>query len=200
MCVVKNALQGQRGTSLADCVERAAVFYSNAPKTVRKQIRQEIRDALSARQILAKDSALAARIGVQGGAERIFRALQEQGHSVYEHSCYLYDLGVLGKAPQSASEYIEGRFLSGRTMAAATFALMSLDPPRIKSPFGVYAKRNAFEGALVAGAGLVQNSRSGRWQKARECVNYIPGKILDEIPALYSLPEQLQKIIRLKRA
>jgi hypothetical protein len=180
--------------SLADCVERLAIVVGTASPSVQKRYRTEILDFLNHPETVRLGTGLAGKVGVNESAEILHQRLRIPSLTAGDYNSYLLALGQLGYG--KAANTIEAYFLQGKTKAAATVALLLLDPLRAEATLHDYAVDNRAEGTAVAGIALLEQYEKGGLNSVAPCTQAIPKQLLKRVPAMFALPKELASYLR----
>lgn len=184
----------QRDESLADCVERLAAVVSTASPNVQKHYRTEILDFLNHPETVRLGTGLAGKIGVNESAEILHQRLRIPSLTAGDYNSYLLALGQLGY--EKAANTIEAYFLQGKTKAAATVALLLIDPLRAEPVMHDYAASRPAEATAVAGIALLEQYNKGGLGSITLCTQAVPKDLLKRVPAMFKLPKELSSYLR----
>ena len=184
----------QRDESLADCVERLAIVVSTASPNVQKRYRNEILDFLNDSETVRLGTGLAGKVGVNESAELLHQRLRVPNLTAGDYNSYLLALGQLGY--DKAANTIEAYFLQGKTKAAATVALLLLDPLRAEPVMHGYAASRPAEATAVAGIALLEHYGKGGLNSILPCAQAVPKDVLRRVPLMFKLPKELASYVR----
>lgn len=174
--------------SLADYVARVAPTIRG-----KKQYINDVLDMMRAPSTEAEGVAFAGALPVPAAAPEIDRRLQVEQLGAGAYNRYLIALGQLNYHP--AANAIEAYFLRGRTKAAATVALLLIDPERAKAPFEEYRQRNSARGARLAAVGLSEYFSRHGTDRLEERMDAIPVPLLKKSLRLIK-PEELRTLVQ----
>lgn len=183
-----------RDESLADCVERLAIVVSTASPGVQKRYRNEILDFLNDPETVRLGTGLAGKVGVNESAEILHQRLRIPSLTAGDYNSYLLALGQLGY--DKAANTIEAYFLQGKTKAAATVALLLLDPIRAEPIMHDYSASRPAEATAVAGIALLEQYNKGGLGSVVRCTQAVPKTLLKRVPAMFKLPKELSSYLR----
>ena len=176
------------GESLADYIERLAVVVHNATPSVQSRYHTEILEWMKQPEVEALAAGLVGRIGIQEGAQAIFEKLNTPGLSPYDCNRYILALGQLGYEP--AAERING-FLHGKTRAAATVALLLIDPERAAEAIAAYPQERPEEATCLVGIALLEHYEKNGMDGMSRRANVIPEAVIKDIKRFFELPNEL---------
>lgn len=179
--------------SLADRIERLASAINSATPDARKQYRREVVSWLHQPPLEPLATGLVGRLGYEECAQLLHERVQAPGIQPHQKNRYAIALGQLAFAP--AADQLECMLRKQKTRAAATVALLLIDPKRAAEQFKSYAVENPEEGSRLAGVGLVEHYRKHRLAGMEERLRVIPSDLLVRVPRYSSLPEDFQRYL-----
>jgi len=182
-------IRPEPGESLADFTERLAVVFQAASTAAQECYRAEIRGLIRTPEAETLGVGLVGKLDIVDRAPIIFQRLTAPGLPAGDYNRYLIALGQLFYEP--AASTIEAQFLRGKTKAAASVALLLIDPARAKAPFRDYAQRKPDEGTALAGVGLLEYHGKKGLAGIESRVDAIPDELIRGTSDLFYFPAGL---------
>lgn len=179
-------LLNQADASLADRVERLAEIILQSPVDAQADYRREVAAWIEQPERERLGVSLAGRLGMEEVAEQVYEGLQRRNLPASHHAALILALGQIGH--RVAKRYIADNFLKGRTKAAATIALLLLDPEMARESLQLY---DAQEGMRIAGIALLECYALRSPEEAKHLVGFIPPDFLKGMSEFYDIPPDL---------